>query len=152
MTDVHDTETRSRNMAAVKSKDTKPEMIIRRLCHSMGFRYRLHRKDLPGKPDLVFPKYKAVMFVHGCFWHKHDCPKGATPATRIEFWEKKQKENAQRDKFSQRALITQGWKVIVIWECALVGTKKATTEKLHDWIFANLSQPEPKICELGSLD
>lgn len=110
-------EQRSRNMAAVKGKDTKPELRARSAIHKAGFRYALHRSDLPGKPDLVLPKHTTVVFVHGCFWHGHECAKGKRPATNTQFWEDKLSRNVKRDQKNQRSLIEKGWKVFVIWEC-----------------------------------
>jgi|SRR5579871_379727 len=118
MTDVLTREQRSRNMAAIKGRDTSPEIIVRRLVHSMGFRYRLHRSDLVGKPDLVFPKLKKVVFVNGCFWHVHSCRYGKVkPATNADFWSKKRLSNAKRDKKVTRSLRRDGWKVLTVWEC-----------------------------------
>ena len=118
-------EQRSRNMSAIKSKNTKPEIAVRKLLHSMGYRFRLHRKDLPGSPDIVLPKYKIVIFVHGCFWHRHEnCKYASTPKTRKEFWEKKFRENINRDNLNQANLSLKGWKIIIIWECQLKGDKK----------------------------
>ena len=113
-------EQRSRNMSAIKSKNTKPEITLRKLLHSMGYRFRLHRKDLPGSPDIVLPKYKTVIFVHGCFWHRHEnCKYASTPKTREEFWEAKFRENINRDKLNQENLSSKGWKIIVVWECEI---------------------------------
>ena len=107
-------------MRAVLDKDTKPEMKVRRLTHAMGFRYRLHVKDLPGKPDIVFPGRKKVIFVHGCFWHQHSCPRGdRIPKTRRDYWEKKLGNNKRRDRRHRDALRRQGWKSLVVWECQL---------------------------------
>lgn len=118
MADVHTTETRSYNMSRIQGRDTKPEMRVRKLLHSMGFRYRLHVKDLPGKPDLVFPRSKTVLFVHGCFWHMHRCKYGKpAPATNKTFWAEKRRSNADRDKRNRRLLRAEGWKVFEIWEC-----------------------------------
>ncbi|QDT93852.1 very short patch repair endonuclease [Gimesia algae] len=108
---------RSKLMSRVRSKDTKPEKIVRKLLHSTGYRFRLHRKDLPGKPDIVLPKYHAAIFVHGCFWHGHDCPKGRRPITNREFWDDKLEKNKKRDARNTKLLKSEGWKVIVIWEC-----------------------------------
>ena len=104
---IHDvSEQRSRNMSAIKSKNTKPEIKVRKALHSMGYRFRLHKKDLPGSPDIVLPKYKTVIFVHGCFWHRHqNCKYASNPKTRREFWEKKFKENIERDKKTQKILV-----------------------------------------------
>jgi DNA mismatch endonuclease (patch repair protein) len=118
MSDVHTPEQRSRNMAAIKGGNTKPEMRIRSLLHSIGYRFRLHRKDLSGKPDIVLPKHRTVIFVHGCFWHSHDCRWGrVVPKTRQEFWADKRLRTTQRDTQNLRALKAAGWRVIVIWEC-----------------------------------
>jgi DNA mismatch endonuclease (patch repair protein) len=118
MTDVHTPEQRSRNMAAIKGANTKPEMRVRSLLHSLGYRFRLHRKDLPGKPDIVLPRYRTVILVHGCFWHCHDCRWGSVkPKTRAEFWTAKRQGTIDRDARNIAALKVGGWKVIVIWEC-----------------------------------
>ena len=109
---------RSRNMAAIKSKNTKPEIAVRKNLHALGYRFRLHRKDLPGKPDIVLPKYKTVIFVNGCFWHQHKgCKYSRLPKTNIDFWKRKLEGNTQRDKLKQSKLKDMGWKVINIWEC-----------------------------------
>lgn len=111
---------RSDTMRAVKGRDTTPEMIVRRMVHAMGRRYRLHREDLPGKPDLTFPRLRKVIFVHGCFWHGHDCKRGARqPKENSEYWVKKISRNRARDVKSQEALKLMGWDVLVIWECEL---------------------------------
>ena len=113
-------EQRSRNMSAIKSKNTKPEVAVRKVPHLMGYRFRLHGKDLPGSPDIVLPKYKTVIFVHGCFWHRHEnCKYASTPKTRQEFWEAKFRENINRDKLNQENLSSKGWKIIVVWECEI---------------------------------
>lgn len=111
-------EQRRRTMASVKSKDTTPEMKVRRLVHSLGYRYRLHRKDLPGNPDLVFTKYRKVIFVHGCFWHGHSgCKASKRPASNTDYWNRKLDGNIQRDKVNLAELKRIGWKTLVIWEC-----------------------------------
>ena len=113
-------EQRSRNMSAIKSKNTKPEIKVRKILHSMGYRFRLHSKDLPGSPDIVLPKYKTVIFVHGCFWHRHEnCKYASTPKTRKEFWEVKFRENIKRDKMHQENLSSKGWKIMIVWECEI---------------------------------
>jgi len=120
MTDVHTREQRSRNMAAIRGKNTKPEIRIRSLLHSLGYRFRLHRKDLPGKPDIVLPKYRVAIFVNGCFWHSHDCRYGRViPATRPDFWATKRKGTIERDHRKRVELEKAGWKVLVIWECQI---------------------------------
>lgn len=108
---------RSSNMRAVRSGDTKPELIVRKLLHEMGFRFRLRRADLPGKPDMVLPRYQTVVFVHGCFWHRHSCKRASTPKTRTEFWEAKLAGNVARDRRVIDELRALGWRVVVIWEC-----------------------------------
>ena len=111
-------EQRSRNMSAIKSKNTKPEIKVRKVLHSMGYRFRLHTKDLPGSPDIVLPKYKTVIFVHGCFWHRHEnCKYASTPKTRKEFWNKKFTENKKRDSEIQEKIKILDWRSVVIWEC-----------------------------------
>ena len=113
-------EHRSRVMRAVKSRDTGPEMLTRRTVHGMGYRYRLHRKDLPGKPDLVFPSRRKAIFVHGCFWHGHDCPRGSRkPKANRAYWETKIRRNRERDLQSEAALKQDGWRVLTVWECQM---------------------------------
>lgn len=116
--DIFTPEHRSKIMSTIKSKNTKPEMVVRSVCHEMGLRYRLHRKDLPGKPDLVFPKHQLCIFVHGCFWHRHPgCTYAYTPKSRLDFWLPKLEKNVERDLDAQQALIARGWRVLIIWEC-----------------------------------
>lgn len=110
---------RSRNMSAIRGKDTGPELLVRRAIHAAGFKYRLHRRDLPGTPDLVFPKLKAVLFVNGCFWHYHECSQSTLPRVRAEFWSEKLRANRRRDGANHIALIRAGWRVRVLWECQL---------------------------------
>lgn len=116
--DVHSRATRSYNMSRIRSRDTKPEMRVRKLCHSLGLRFRLNDPKLPGKPDLTFKKYRTVIMVHGCFWHSHSCKAGSvTPKTNAEFWSDKRQKTVERDAKKQRELQVLGWKVITIWEC-----------------------------------
>ncbi|MDG6094197.1 very short patch repair endonuclease [Acetobacter sp. AN02] len=144
MTDVHDAQTRRRNMAAVRGKDTKPEMSVRQMLFAAGFRYRLHGRGLPGKPDLVFPKYRAVIFVHGCFWHHHDCHLFCWPGTREEFWRTKIARNELRDRQSAAALREAGWRVAVVWECALKGRSRLAPDEtgalLADWLRSDRAE------------
>lgn len=120
MVDKLDPVRRSANMARVRGKDTGPELRVRRIAHRMGLRFRLHRKDLPGKPDLVFPKHRLAVFVHGCFWHRHPgCSRASMPSTRVDFWEAKFAANVERDARQVAALEAQGWRVLVLWECRL---------------------------------
>ena len=118
MTDTVDSATRSAIMARVRARDTKPEMIVRRIAHGLGFRFRLHRRDLPGSPDLVFPRHKAVIMVHGCFWHRHaGCKYATTPRTREGYWKNKFHGNVVRDRRNEAELSDLGWRVMTIWEC-----------------------------------
>ena len=113
-------EQRSRIMRAVKGADTTPELAVRRLAHSMGYRFRLHRNDLPGKPDLTFPRLRKVIFVNGCFWHGHDCARGArVPVRNRDYWTQKVARNMERDRSAQSALQRLGWKSLVVWECEI---------------------------------
>lgn len=112
-------------MSRIKGKDTKPEIVVRALLHKMGYRFRLHRKDLPGKPDIILPKYKKIIFVHGCFWHRHkNCKFAYTPKSRVEFWENKFSRTIERDKLHQIQLKKKGWDVHVIWECEIKNISK----------------------------
>jgi len=122
MADVVDPATRSRMMSGIRGKNTKPELLIRKGLHARGFRYRIHCKDLPGNPDLCFPKYRAVIFVHGCFWHGHDCHLFRWPKTRPEFWREKIGRNREVDARAMAELAAAGWRVATVWECALKGT------------------------------
>lgn len=134
MTDIISKEKRSWNMSRIKGKDTKPELIVRSLLHKMGYRFRLHEKDLPGRPDIVLPKYRTVIFVHGCFWHRHEgCKFAYTPKSRVDFWEKKFSDNAERDKKTSEELARAGWKIVIVWECQMKNipaTKKFLSEQL----------------------
>ncbi len=118
MADRISPEKRSWNMSRIRGKDTKPELRVRSQLHRMGYRFRLHRKDLPGRPDIVLPKYDTVIFVHGCFWHRHKgCRFAYTPKTRVEFWQTKFDLNVRRDRRNEAALRKRGWRIIRIWEC-----------------------------------
>lgn len=117
--DVHSRKQRSYNMSQIKGKDTKPEIIVRKWLWNNGYRYRLHRKDLPGKPDIVFPGRKKAIFVNGCFWHKHDCKYFKWPKSNKEFWHQKIEGNAKRDADNYSKLVSAGWKYLIIWECEL---------------------------------
>ena len=119
MADSLTKEQRSRVMARVKNKHTRPELQVRRLLHRMGYRFRLHRRDLPGAPDIVLPRYRTAIFVHGCFWHGHDCPRGRRPQTQTDFWDAKLNANIKRDQANREALEKNGWKVLTVWECNL---------------------------------
>lgn len=129
MTDVVDKKTRSRMMSGIRGKDTKPELIVRRYLHRHGFRYRLHDRKLPGHPDIVLPKYQTVVFVHGCFWHQHDCARFVWPKTRRQFWAEKISGNVQRDQVNAQLLRDMGWQVLVVWECDLSDKRLAALQK-----------------------
>lgn len=147
MTDIVDRQTRSRMMAGIKGKNTKPELALRRSLHARGFRYRLHSKNVHGRPDLVLPKHRAVIFVHGCFWHRHEgCRYATTPATRAAFWKAKFDANVARDSAVRGALLAAGWRVAAIWECALRKPEQVTvaTDRLSAWLLT-----ETDALELG---
>jgi len=125
-------EHRSWNMSQIKAKDTRPELVVRSLLHRLGYRFRLHRDDLPGTPDIVLPKYNTVIFVHGCYWHRHSaCKYAYTPKSRVDFWQAKFDENVARDKRARRALQELGWKVHVVWECE-TGDLDALAQRLDE--------------------
>jgi len=132
MVDVLTSEQRQNNMSRIRGRDTKPEMLIRRGLHARGLRYRLQDRKLPGRPDLVFPRYRVVILVHGCFWHGHDCPMFRMPATRQEFWSAKIAANRVRDAKAQEALLALGWRVLTVWECSLRGTGRQPLESVID--------------------
>lgn len=137
MTDIVDKATRSRMMSGIRGKDTKPELVLRKAMHALGLRYRLHRKDLPGKPDIVFPRRKAAIFVHGCFWHRHEgCRFATTPATRPDFWNDKFASNIERDRRNAEQLIAHGWRVVTVWECALkkAGSPDVAARRIAKWL------------------
>lgn len=128
MADVHNKKTRSYNMSRIKAKNTKPELLVRKFLHAQGFRYKLHDKKLPGKPDIVLPKYKTVIFVHGCFWHGHaNCRYFVVPKTRTKWWLNKIAVNKANDEKAVKALRKEGWKIIILWECKLKPTKAKRT-------------------------
>jgi DNA mismatch endonuclease, patch repair protein len=134
--DIVSPEKRSRMMAGIKGKNTKPEMVVRKLVHGMGFRFRLHRKDLPGSPDLVFPRLKRVIFVHGCFWHRHPgCRLAYTPKSNTQFWLDKLAANTSRDARAMMALDALGWGVLIVWECE-VSNLPALAQKLNSFLAA----------------
>lgn len=132
MTDVLTTAQRQLNMSRIRGKDTKPEMLVRRGLHARGLRYRLHDRKLLGRPDLVFPKHHAAVFINGCFWHAHGCALSKVPATRQDFWQQKLESNATRDQKAIQALQTEGWRVLVIWECALRGPARQKEATVMD--------------------
>lgn len=143
MTDIVDSSTRSRMMAGIKSKNTKPELLIRSLLHKRGFRFRLHVKGLPGKPDIVLPKHNAVIFVNGCFWHGHkNCHLFKLPNTRTEFWQEKIIKNQVNDAKSIELLLKSNWKVCIVWECSIRGAKKdlnKVIKRISEWLLSTES-------------
>ena len=133
MTDTRTPEQRRRIMQAVKSQHTGPELIVRRLLYSMGYRYRLHPKDLPGRPDIAFASRRKAIFVHGCFWHGHDCRKGRLPKSRLEYWQPKLDKNRERDRTKAEKLQSLGWTVLVIWQCE-THDREALAMRLQDFV------------------
>ena len=133
-------------MSGIRGKDTKPELIVRRGLHALGFRYRLHAKDLPGKPDIVLPRWQAVIFVHGCFWHGHDCHLFKWPKTRTDFWRKKITANRRNDQKADAALDEQGWRALIVWECALKGRTRHSPDEaiscIADWLQSGRGKRE----------
>lgn len=136
-------------MAAIRGKDTKPELVIRRGLHAKGHRFRLHDKRLPGKPDLVLRKFNAVLFVNGCFWHGHNCALFKWPGTREAFWRDKIDGNVKRDRRNQKMLLSDGWRVGVIWECALKGRERLPRDEVIDRITRWLSSDAEGFCIRG---
>jgi len=146
MADVVSKATRSRMMAGIGGRNTSPELLIRALLHGNGYRFRLHRKDLPAKPDIVLPKYRAVILVHGCFWHGHRCHMFKWPATNKDFWRAKILASVKRDRRSVIALHSCGWRLMTVWECALRGPKamphEAVFRKISSWLRSRVDQSE----------
>jgi DNA mismatch endonuclease (patch repair protein) len=141
--DNHTSEQRHYNMAQIKSKDTIPELLIRKKLWHKGLRYRLHKNDLPGKPDIVFIKYKALVFIHGCFWHGHiGCGHFKLPASNIDYWTKKIESNRERDGIVLNNLRANGWRICIVWECAIKGKHQLliideTIQKVYDWVLSD---------------
>ena len=144
MADTVSEAVRSMMMAGIKGKNTKPEMVLRRGLHSLGFRFRLHARDLPGRPDIVLPRYKAVVFAHGCFWHGHDCPLFRLPATRTEFWQAKIEGNRVRDLLVEEKLLESSWRVMTVWECAIRGPGRLPLQDVLDRCAAWLRTGDPQ--------
>ncbi len=132
MADIVSKEVRSRMMSGIKGKNTKPEITIRHKLFALGFRYRLHVRNLPGKPDLVFPKYKAVIFVNGCFWHGHDCHLFKWPTTNTDFWKDKIRKNIRNDSINTEQLLALGWRVFMVWECSIKNRFRFVDETISD--------------------
>ena len=137
-------------MSGIRGKNTKPELLIRKALHARGFRYRLHCKDLPGNPDLCLPKYRAVIFVHGCFWHGHGCHLFKWPKTRPEFWREKIGRNREVDEIARARLLSTGWRVATVWECSLKGRRRLSTEAVVDlcehWLLSDIAELEAVGC------
>lgn len=142
MPDVVDAATRSRMMAGIRGRDTKPEIALRKALFARGFRYRLHVPDLPGKPDIVLPRYRATIFVNGCFWHGHDCPLFRLPGTRPDFWRAKIARNRQRDAEVSDRIAAAGWRQLVVWECALTGRLRLGLETVAESVSVWLRSAE----------
>lgn len=144
MADIVSTQSRSRMMSGIRSKNTKPEIYLRKGLHARGYRYRLHGKNLPGKPDIIFPKYFAVLFVHGCFWHGHDCHLFKMPKSNIDFWHNKISRNKELDHIVIEKLTAIGWRVGVVWECAIKGKTRLSPdvlfERIEAWLHASHTQ------------
>lgn len=148
MPDVVDAPTRSRMMSGIRRRDTKPELLIRKGLHARGYRYRLHPRTLPGKPDLAFPSRKAAIFIHGCFWHGHGCPLFKWPSTRAEWWRAKIEGNRARDRAVRAELAGMGWRQLRVWECALKGRQRRDPDALLDLVADWLDGCDPD-CETG---
>ena len=150
MADTVPPEKRSRMMSGIKGKNTRPEIIIRTALHREGFRYRLHDSRLPGNPDLVFPRYHAVLFIHGCFWHGHNCHLFKWPSTRAEFWRKKINGNIERDRKTSLELLESGWRVGVIWECTVKGKERLPLSSIiqatGEWLASGQPRFEVRGC------
>jgi DNA mismatch endonuclease (patch repair protein) len=146
LADVFTPRKRSEVMSRIRGRDTRPELVVRRGLHALGFRFRLHDRRLPGRPDLVFPKFHAVVLVNGCFWHGHDCHLFRVPGTRRDFWEQKIDANRQRDARNLRLLRDGGWRVMIVWECALKGRTRLPVETvipgIADWLSTDMASSE----------
>lgn len=146
MTDIVSPETRSRMMSGIRGKDTKPEITIRKALFARGFRYRLHDKKLPGKPDLSFPRYRSVILVHGCFWHQHNCRLFKWPKSNQEFWRNKIQSNSERDKKHRLDLTNKNWRILTIWECSLKGKSKDEKvnliDSIEEWLLTGQNNKE----------
>ncbi len=138
MVDVVDSHVRSQMMSGIRAKNTRPEILIRSLLHRAGYRFRIHVNNLPGKPDIVLPKYQAVIFTHGCFWHGHSCHLFKWPSTRHSFWLNKIKRNQTKDSESEEFLLEQDWRILRIWECAIKGKTRLSPESLFERVSAFL--------------
>ncbi len=153
MTDIVDRTTRSRMMSGIRATNTKPEIRVRSLLHRRGFRFRLHARDLPGKPDIVLPRFRAAILVHGCFWHGHDCHLFKMPSTRRDFWQAKIDRNRENDRRALAGLRAAGWRVATVWECALKGRARMDENTLIDhlaaWLHGGPDELELTACQEG---
>jgi len=149
--DVHLPSVRSKNMRAIRNKDTQPEMILRRALHAKGFRFRLNVRSLPGTPDIVLQKYHAAIFVHGCFWHGHHCHLFKLPQTRKEFWQAKIAGNIQRDIIARDKLLAAGWRIAVVWECALKGRHRLSIDVLISELSAWIADARNQSVEFNGM-
>ncbi|QGW66676.1 DNA mismatch endonuclease Vsr [Lysobacter soli] len=151
MSDVLSPEARARNMRAIRARDTGPELLIRKALHRKGFRYRLHVRELPGTPDIVFPKFRAAVFVHGCFWHQHHCSLFKLPSTRPDFWREKIARNALRDRDAREKLLADGWRIATVWECALKGRFRQGVENVADTLAFWLGDADEAAIEIAEI-
>jgi DNA mismatch endonuclease (patch repair protein) len=150
MVDVLTADQRRLNMSRIRNADTAPELLIRRGLHMRGYRFRLHRKDLPGCPDITLPKYRSVILVNGCFWHGHECPMFKVPETRKEFWTAKIRKNRERDAFVLSALAAMGWRTFVLWECSIKGPGRKSLDSILNEIAAWLGGNDERGTITGS--
>lgn len=152
--DIYSRAKRSRIMACIKRRDTMPELRVRRALHRLGYRFRLHRKDLPGTPDIVLPRHRTIIFVHGCFWHGHPgCPRASSPSTRREYWEAKFAANVHRDERNQADLMEQGWRVLTLWECETIRSAvldEILKERMRQGLPMRENQSSLKALSVGS--
>lgn len=149
MTDTLSSEKRSQIMSAIRAADTIPEIYVRKILFREGFRYRLNQKNLPGRPDIVMSKFKTVIFIHGCFWHRHECHLSSIPKSNIDFWNKKFEANEKRDKRITQSLLDLGWNVIIIWECALRGKSKLHEDVFRSKLLSGIKDSSTKLLEIA---
>jgi DNA mismatch endonuclease (patch repair protein) len=148
--DVLTKEQRRLNMSRIRGRDTKPELLIRTGLHARGYRFRVNVTSLPGRPDIVFPKYRAVIQVNGCFWHGHDCHLFKMPASRQEFWAEKISANRERDRRTNQALSDAGWSVLTVWECSMKGVKRRPLSEVLTFCETFLQEPKGKLSSIGA--
>lgn len=148
MADQLTLEERSRNMAAIKAAGTSAEVYIRKIIFSEGLRYRINQKSLPGKPDIVLAKYRTVIFVHGCFWHRHQCRLGSVPKSNLDYWIKKFNSNVERDRENIQSLLNLKWKVVIVWECAVRGKSRLSEDVLRFKLLSSIKDNPNKLIEI----